>query len=449
MTVPTMSKRTRLRTNPQRSFGLALTAIAIAALLPVLGYYSWNTIKNSREGRTVTVAGPATRRLPSTSAALLVAVDRTHKAVGLTLFALRESTPGGNVVVIPAGSLVDMPDGSGQQRLAAAYDSGGLSALTQAASNLLGVDLAATVEMSESDLTKLFSAVAPIAVTVDEPVIDTGADGRDTVLFPVGPVSLSAADAARFVLARGQGQSELARLPRLESFWRAAQTSGESKGAMALASGPLTVAAAAATALGGPGAVARIGATVIVDPARNPTAGDLLDPDVIGVHLLMAELLPGAISPVNTNARIWIEDPIGDPATLRAAVGKLVFLGANVVFVTTGTGPPPSTVTLTYQSDTRLDELRRDVASLGSVTEVKGTDPVDGVDAKITLGTLLQQQVASEAATSTTTTVAPTTAAPTTTTKTSKTTKATTPKTTAPRSTTTRPASSAPPTSGG
>jgi hypothetical protein len=446
MTVPTMAHRTRLRTNPQRSFAIALTSMAVAALLPVLGYYAWNTIKHSREGRTVTVAGPPAHRLPATKGALLVAVDRTRKVVGLTLFALREGSPGGNIVVIPAGSVVDVADGSGQQRLAAIYETGGLAALTQAVSNLLGVDLAMSTEASEPDLSKIFEAIAPIPVTLDEPAIDTGPDGKDAVVFPAGAVSLSAADAARFLVARGQSQSELARLPRIEKFWRAAGARGVEKGAVPLPNGAFAVAAAAATALGGPGAVARIGATVVVDAARNPSAADLLDPDVVGIHLLMAELLPGAISPVNANARIWIEDPVGDPATLRAAVGKLTFLGANIVWVTTGAGPPPSASTLTNKSDAQRVELHRYADALGSVTDVKETEPVEGVDAKITLGTIFQEQVVTEAAATSTTTAPPTTAPPTTAPKSSKTTKATTPKTT---KQTTKPATTAPPTSPG
>ncbi len=133
----------------------------------------------------------------------------------------------------------------------------------------------------------------------------------------------------------------------------------------------------------------------VLDPVANPEGVDLLAPDNTGQKLMTAELMPGAISPANTNIRFRVVNATGDPDMLYAAVGRLVFVGANVVIVTDAPTPTDKTV-IEYQDEADKAEATRYLPVVGPATVQPSPDRIDGIDATIVLGKDFATFVASQ-----------------------------------------------------
>jgi len=176
---------------------------------------------------------------------------------------------------------------------------------------------------------------------------------------------------------------------------------------------PATVAAQLAAIAAGDASVHQLTVRPVLDAVENPDGVDLLAPDNTSQKLLMAEVLPGAISPANSNIRFRLVNATGDPAMLAAAVGRLVFVGANVIMVNEAPSPTKETV-IEYQDESRKAEATRYMPVVGPSVVRLTTDRIDGIDATLVLGqdfaTFIEAEDAKAAATSTTTTVASSTA---------------------------------------
>jgi hypothetical protein len=366
---------------------LALVAVLIAASFAWLGAH---TIANSKEGRITQRPLTPSRRLPATPAALLIGTDRDGQAVSLTVFGLSPGGHGGNVIVLPAGAAVDIVEGEGAPvRLGSGFASGGADGQQVLVESFLGITISAAVAADESQLAQVLAPLAPVTLQLDEPVIDTDATGQPVQLFPAGSVTLDAAGAARFLLARDTGGSEIDRLDRVRRFWVAAFSTANST---TTAASP-TSTAVLPTDLGGFVADLRSGSvqidslpvTAVLDPTRNPDHVDLLDVDATTVRLLMARVLPGAVSPTDTELRVWVINPTGDPDLSYRAVGALVYLHVNVMLVTESSSLVPDRTRLAY--GTPLGQRSVFLTGVFGRGELVATDePVDGIDVTITLG---------------------------------------------------------------
>jgi hypothetical protein len=184
---------------------------------------------------------------------------------------------------------------------------------------------------------------------------------------------------------------------------------------------PTTVAAQLAAIAGGDATVHQLTVRPVLDAVENPDGVDLLAPDNTSQKLLMAEVLPGAISPANSNIRFRLVNATGDPTMLAAAVGRLVFVGANVVTVNEAPSPTKETA-IEYQDESRKAEATRYMPVVGPSVVRFTTDRIDGIDATLVLGqdfaTFIEAEDAKAAATSTTTTATSSTSVPSTATST-------------------------------
>jgi hypothetical protein len=283
-----------------------------------------------------------------------------------------------------------------------------------------------TEQVDEQGLTALLAPYAPLHVKLDDRVLDTDSTGQERVLYPAGPVDLTAAEAAHVLLAKGPNESEVARLARTSAVWDAVVAShAKTVSTTTTPAGPsgpspvngdtdqpTTVAAQLAAIAGGDATVHQLTVRPVLDAVENPDGVDLLAPDNTSQKLLMAEVVPGAISPANSDIRFRLVNATGDPAMLAAAVGRLVFVGANVIMVNEAPTPTRETV-IEYQDESRKAEATRYMPVVGPSAVRFTTDRMDGIDATLVLGqdfaTFIEAENA-KAAASTTTTVAPSTA---------------------------------------
>ena len=362
--------------------------------------------------------------MPDTPTALLVEVGADGTVGGLTLLTLDASGSGGSVVVVPAGTEWFAAGGAARpERLASAFDNGGgLDAQRDALEGVLGITTSVAEQVDENGLAALLAPSAPFHVTLDDRVLDTDASGQERVLYPAGPVDLTAAQAAHLLLAHGPNESEVARLPRTVAVWQAvlaARTKASptttaagatGSGAEGLPAEPTTVAEQLAAVVRGGGAVHPLTVRPVLDAVDNPDGLDLLAPDNTSQKLLLAEVMPGAISPANSNIRFRLVNATGDPDLLAAAVGRLAFVGANVVMVNEAPSPTKETV-IEYQDESRKAEATHYVPVVGPSVVRPTTDRIDGIDATLVLGqdfaTFMKAEDAKAAATTTTTTSTP------------------------------------------
>ena len=149
--------------------------------------------------------------------------------------------------------------------------------------------------------------------------------------------------------------------------------------------------------------------TLRVEPSFDPSAPsgpELLQADVGYLRLLVATVMPGAVSPSNGNISFRIINPLGNVDAAYQAVARLSAVQANVVLVTDVPGPAPEHTTIVYQSPAGETQAAAFAPVLGAGAPTASSERVDGVDATITLGqdfpAFLDSQAAKTAASTTT-----------------------------------------------
>ncbi len=398
-------RRVAARTHRVRTGVVTLILVLVLAAVPLLVLKASRTIANSKAGRTVTSLAGSTSELPDTPVALLVTKGADGTVVGLTLLALDGSGSGGTALVVPAGTEVAGSEGQTGTRLGAAYGTGGLAAEREAVEGTFGVTTSVSEEVDQKGLEALLQPYAPIHVTLDTRATDTGPDGQPVVLHPAGPVDLTAEQAAQLLVARGVNESEAARLPRTTAIWAAvlaARAAGATTTVAATTGTPDSFAAQLAAVAGGSSSARTLPVRPVLDAVANPQGLDLLQADDAATKLLLAQIMPGAISPANDHIRLQVVNATGDPILLAEAVRRLAAVGANVVIVSDAPAPAQSTL-IEYQDQRNEAEAQTYVPVMGPATVRQGDERIDGIDATIIVGqdfaAFAQQQAASTTST--------------------------------------------------
>jgi hypothetical protein len=351
--------------------------------------------------------------LPETPGALLVTLDRTGEPVAFTVFAPAPDG-GGTIVVVPVGTEAGIPGRDRPTRLAAAHRDGGLELQRQAIEGFLGVTFNHAEEARAVDLAAMLEPYAPFGVTLDVEVVDTIGGGGEVVVAPAGRQSLTASQMAAALTARRVNESEVNRLDRVRTLWSAVASRLEDATRVEPAESrdgevPATVAGFLGAMAGGPTAVQEISVNTVLDRVRNPDGIDLLDPDIAGMRLLMAQVLPGSVSPATANLRVRVLNPSGDPDLAYWAVARLAYVGANIVIVNGASGDVPATTSIEFHDSTREAEARLYAPVLGGADIRPSELRIDGVDATVTLGRSFRTFLDAERRKATTTSVRRTT----------------------------------------
>jgi hypothetical protein len=159
---------------------------------------------------------------------LVVHIDEVDEVASVALLSLRSNDEGGSVIVIPVGTQAhrdgtddgDAADGADDAddsdgapvTLREAYADSGARGVKLAVQDILNVAVAETEVRDDAGWARMVDPVAPLSLTLPEPVGDR---------WPAGPVLLDAADVGEFLRAGRDGESELNRVSRAELFWEA------------------------------------------------------------------------------------------------------------------------------------------------------------------------------------------------------------------------------------
>ena len=198
--------------------GYPVALVLLILAIPALVFVGLRVILDSTDGQLVRrVTDPAAPGyeavLEPTPTDLVVAVDANGKLDSATILALSSDGSGG-VMSVPAGTIV--PLGTGALSLRYIYDNFGIEAFTNSVGDLLDLTFGEVQVIPSGDWAGLVGPAAPITVVNPDPV--AGPNG--TVLFPQGTLELRADEVWPYISGRGPRESDLARLIRVQAFWK-------------------------------------------------------------------------------------------------------------------------------------------------------------------------------------------------------------------------------------
>ncbi len=397
----------RTRTRPWRTAAVALVMLLIAAAIPALGGYAVKTIVDSREGRLVEREGRAADIvLPPTPAQLLISLDASGAPQSIAIAALSPGGRGGFFILIPTLLRVNVP-GVGEAPLGSAYAAGGSPVLRQTVESLLDVRIERVAVLDATTWPNLVKGT--VSVSFDDPVGRPGPDGRLEVVFPSGPASLTATDLPIAFGAHSTDETEAARLVLYEQLWDAVLTSVDATTApppvtsTTVPNGQTQVAPPPASILDHLASIAAGPHQVIVLPVKAlPGEPEAYEPDLGPMRLLVAESMPGAVSPPTNSARIRLVNTTGDANAMLTAAELVLVLQANLVIASDE--PEVAKTQVLYASPGFKGAAEFVADSLGVGTVAQDATVVDGIDLTVVLGKDFEAEVAKHGAASTSTT---------------------------------------------
>jgi polyisoprenyl-teichoic acid--peptidoglycan teichoic acid transferase len=124
---------------------------------------------------------------------------------------------GGGMLAVPRDTLVDIP-GVGEDKINAAFASGGPELTVETLENLTGVRMNDYVIVHFGGVEEIVDAMGGITLEVDNP-IRVGIDGR-RVYIPAGTQTLDGTQALAYVRYRGGPTADIGRIGRQQKFLR-------------------------------------------------------------------------------------------------------------------------------------------------------------------------------------------------------------------------------------
>lgn len=377
----------------RRSTIVAFVAgVVVLALLPVSGVVAWRAVRDSRAAEAV--QSLPTVSIPTTPTAILATHDDQNYLTSISILAISPSGAGGTVLSMPVGlALNGQPEGE-PRRLADVYGSDGPDALKLAVEGLTNTQIDLVVVESERGTGDLLARAGTIEATFATDVLDTEAD--DTrVVAESGANSFTPLQAAAVLAARRDGDDEAARLPAVKSLWDGV-VSAVGAGKIGTAPAPVIPDVGAqvpadmtsfmSAFFAGPIRVWQIAYQRMDDPTANPDDLDVYGYDLGEIVMVLASVAPSAMVAIFPTLSLQVDSPYPESETVRQAVFRLLYMGANVMLVRNTSGEPPAVTTIRYS-----DEMDRGIAEpltilLGDVEWERATDRVAGINLQIVLG---------------------------------------------------------------
>ncbi len=144
-------------------------------------------------------------------------------ATSVTVLAAGPGAGEAFVLFVPVGTLLDIP-GFGVDRLAQAFSYGGAPLVEASVENLLGVDLDAAAAVSDAALGAFLQRSGGVEMDVPERLVARDGAGAAEVRFEPGRQFLDGRRLAEYWGFRGEGEPELAALPRQQQVWESVLT---------------------------------------------------------------------------------------------------------------------------------------------------------------------------------------------------------------------------------
>jgi len=377
----------RTRRDPWHRW-LAATVALVVALAAVLVWWGSEAILSSTDGNLLrTVDDPAQPGFEAlvepTPVLAVIGLDGDGALASVSLLSLTGSGAGA-VIVAPPGTLVP-GDGAGRPTLADVWASDGGVGVRRELGGILNVGIGEDRVVDPGQWASLLGPVAPLAVDNADVFVAESAGG-DTLRLPAGEVELEPTEVPVYLGPSSTGESELARLIRLERFWASWITAVGDGVAV-----PGIVPGEASTGLGRfmralAGVEVELAALPVV-PVERPDGGEDFEPVGDEVAALVSRLVPFPVGATpNSRLRVRILDGTGQLDNGLPAAPDLVSAGAEVAtvgnatrfdYVVTQFIVPPGVETVRV-------EVMRDRLGVGEV--IASAESASAVDVTVVLG---------------------------------------------------------------
>jgi hypothetical protein len=211
------------------------------------------------------------------------------------------------------------------------------------------------------------------------------------------------------------GTPESARLPQVKALWSSIARAGVATPAPDVAAStssisPLDVTAFVSTSvfmkalLTGEIDVWQFSSTLFTDDVRNPNKVDLYGLDGGEVLMVMASVVPSALTVTNANVAVMIDIPFASASVAKEVVTRLAYLGANVVLIRQSPDLATERTTVYYNDSIAKTEAEAYPTLLGPLEFMESKDVISGVNLRIVLGNDFVAFLGQGSATSTSTT---------------------------------------------
>lgn len=398
----------------RRSTILAAAAAVVATVLAiVLTTVGAITIFNSTDGADASEPTDELR-FPRTPVGALAVVDEGGKLASVAVLVVQPAGAGGSVVPVPVS--VDASAGAGDDRLPVAetFALEGPDALQRELEVALRLSFDTVEVFDEAQLAQLLLPVGDLAIDLPSDVTNVNGD----VVAEAGASTITPAQAASILAARNPDMPAARQYPAATAVWTAvAAAVGDGLGAPAGAAAstapteataaPTTVPTVAAAPVAGIAdlfarlTAGQIGARPLrlnrVDAANNPRHVDVSTLDAAELSLVFGQIAPAAVAAPSAGLTFRVVSTFSDEqlagtgytnaAAAYAAINKLVYVGANVVSVSTD-GDAPGAATTIRISDRTMESGTANADVLFGPLQVSLDErPIVGVDAVLVLGT--------------------------------------------------------------
>ena len=360
-----------------------------------------NSLLHSTDGDSVDTKNII--KIPSTPAALLAVVDGNGFVASLQMIALAPGGRGGTIVSIPVGAASVVGPSEAPRRLGDAFLLNGLDGLTTDVEGLLNVTFTAKAAVTEAEMAAMLGGDRAVNVEIDRAVNTLLPTGIQEIL-PAGKHTLTSAQVAGILASNQAGAPESDRLPIIKSLWvgvagaglNTATTTSEVVGTATTLVPALTVQEFLQRTLTGEVQVWQFAANAIPQGDLNPTNSDMYGLDKAEVIMVVASVAPSSVSSLYAAINVQIDSAFTDATITREAVLRLSMLGVNVVLVREVPGEPAVETVVQYNDDPVRAEVESYSSIFGPLAPKQVTQQVEGVDARIVLGTNFRDFIAGQ-----------------------------------------------------
>jgi hypothetical protein len=118
--------------------------------------------------------------------------------------------------------------------------------------------------------------------------------------------------------------------------------------------------------------------------------------DTAEVIMVVASVAPSSVSSLYASINVQIDSAFTDASIAREAVLRLAMLGVNVVLVREVPGEPAVETIVQYNDDPVRAEVESYTSIFGPLTPKRVSQQVEGIDARIVLGTNFRDFIAGQ-----------------------------------------------------
>ncbi len=379
----------------RRMIAAMVTSGLSVIALPGGLFLGTNSLLHASGGNSIDSRG--TIDIPSSVVEMLAVINSRNEVASLALLAITPEGKGGTIVSIPVGAMADVAKTEQPRRIADSYATGGLLALETDVENLMNITVDFSDDVTATEFAAVLSSVGTQPVVLQQPVTDTGADGTAIVVLESGSSTATPELLAAGLASSQTGTPESARLPQVKALWNSIARAGVATptvddAASTSSISPLDASVFTSTTafmnalLMGEIDVWQFSSTLFTDPVRNPNKVDLYGLDGGEVLMVMASVVPSALTVTTANVAVMVDIPFASAVVAKEVVTRLAFLGANVVLIRQSPDVATERTTVYYNDSIAKTEAEAYPTLLGPLEFTESKDVISGVNLRIVLG---------------------------------------------------------------